>query len=88
MMAIEQFDELEARHGFLVAQRADLLESIAQTTQAITRIDETTRHRFAEAFSAINLNFQATFSTLFGADIHEAITVEAQAGRKRSPRFP
>ncbi|MGE4054527.1 MAG: chromosome segregation protein SMC [Vicinamibacterales bacterium] len=66
MMAIEQFDELESRHTFLVAQRADLVESIAQTTQAIKRIDETTRQRFAEAFTAINRNFQETFTTLFG----------------------
>ena len=66
MMAIDQFDELETRHAFLTTQRKDLLDSIAQTSQAIKRIDETTRRRFAEAFAAINRNFQATFSTLFG----------------------
>jgi chromosome segregation protein len=66
MMAIEQFDELETRHGFLTTQRKDLVDSIAQTSQAIKRIDETTRQRFAEAFAAINRNFQETFSTLFG----------------------
>jgi chromosome segregation protein len=66
MMAIEQFDELEARHGFLTTQRKDLVDSIAQTTQAIKRIDETTKQRFAEAFAAINRNFQEIFSTLFG----------------------
>src|SRR5204863_152116 len=66
MMAIEQFDELETRHAFLTTQRADLLESIQQTSEAIKRIDETTRARFVEAFAAINANFQQTFSTLFG----------------------
>src|SRR4029077_16862344 len=66
MMAIEQFDELETRHAFLTTQRTDLVDSIAQTTQAIKRIDETTRSRFVEAFAAINTNFQHTFSTLFG----------------------
>ena len=66
MMAIEQFDELESRHGFLTTQRKDLIDSIAQTSQAIKRIDETTRARFSEAFAAINRNFQETFSTLFG----------------------
>jgi chromosome segregation protein len=66
MMAIEQFEELEARHTFLTTQRKDLVDSIAQTTEAIKRIDETTRQRFAEAFAAINHNFQETFSTLFG----------------------
>ena len=66
MMAIEQFDDLESRHTFLTTQRKDLVESIAQTSEAIKRIDETTRHRFNEAFAAINRNFQETFSTLFG----------------------
>src|SRR5882762_10110061 len=66
MMAIEQFDELETRHVFLTSQKNDLVESIAQTSEAIKRIDETTRQRFTEAFAAINRNFQETFSTLFG----------------------
>jgi chromosome segregation protein len=66
MMAIEQHTELEARHGFLTAQRQDLIDSIAQTNEAITRIDETTHARFREAFTAINANFQQTFATLFG----------------------
>jgi chromosome segregation protein len=66
MMAIEQFDELETRHVFLTTQRRDLVESIAQTSEAIKRIDETTSARFTEAFAAIQQNFQVTFSTLFG----------------------
>ncbi|HEY7287882.1 MAG TPA: chromosome segregation protein SMC, partial [Vicinamibacterales bacterium] len=66
MMAIEQFDELETRHTFLTTERKDLVESIQHTTEAIKRIDETTRQRFSDAFSAINQNFQLMFSTLFG----------------------
>jgi len=66
MMAIEQFDELETRHTFLTTQRKDLVDSIAQTTEAIKRIDETSTARFNEAFTAIQQNFQQTFSTLFG----------------------
>ncbi|HUR32426.1 MAG TPA: chromosome segregation protein SMC [Vicinamibacterales bacterium] len=66
MMAIEQYDELEARYLFLSTQRTDLVDSIAQTTEAIRRIDETTRVRFVEAFAAINRNFQEVFTTLFG----------------------
>lgn len=66
MMAIEQFDELEQRHTFLTTQRQDLVDSIAQTNEAIKRIDETTHARFREAFAVINTNFQQTFSTLFG----------------------
>jgi chromosome segregation protein len=66
MMAIDQFDDLESRHAFLTAQRKDLVDSIAATGDAIKRIDKTTRERFREAFAAINLNFEGTFSTLFG----------------------
>jgi chromosome segregation protein len=66
MMAIEQYDELEARYAFLSTQRTDLVDSIAQTTEAIKRIDETTRVRFVEAFAQINRNFQEVFTTLFG----------------------
>ncbi|MGE0447986.1 MAG: chromosome segregation protein SMC [Vicinamibacterales bacterium] len=66
MMAIEQYDELEARHAFLTTQRRDLVDSIAQTSEAIKRIDDTTRQRFSEAFVAINRHFQEIFSTLFG----------------------
>ncbi len=66
MMAIEQSKELEERHGFLTTQRQDLVDSIAQTNQAISKIDETTHARFREAFTAINDNFQGTFATLFG----------------------
>ncbi len=66
MMAIEQFDELESRHSFLTAQRKDLVDSIAATGDAIKRIEKTTRERFREAFEVININFERTFTTLFG----------------------
>jgi chromosome segregation protein len=66
MMAIEQYDELEVRHGFLTSQRKDLIDSIAATGEAIKKIDQTTRERFREAFEAINLYFQEMFATLFG----------------------
>jgi chromosome segregation protein len=66
MMAIEQFDELESRHLFLTTQRKDLLDSIAQTSEAIKKIDVTTRERFEEAFRTINTYFEGTFTTLFG----------------------
>ena len=66
MMAIEQFDELEQRHTFLTGQRKDLVDAIASTGEAISRIDKTTRERFSEAFAAVNTNFAEMFTTLFG----------------------
>ena len=66
MMAIDQFDDLESRHTFLTTQRKDLVDSIAATGEAIRKIDKTTKERFREAFTAINQNFEQTFTTLFG----------------------
>jgi chromosome segregation protein len=66
MMAIQQFAELDGRRTFLGTQGQDLVDSIAQTNEAIRKIDETTHLRFREAFTAINANFQRTFATLFG----------------------
>ncbi len=66
MMAIQQFTELDERRTFLTTQRKDLVDSIAQTNEAIRKIDETTNVRFRDAFTAINANFQVTFATLFG----------------------
>jgi chromosome segregation protein len=66
MMAIDQFDDLESRHTFLTAQRKDLVDAIAQTGEAIKKIDKTTKERFREAFAVINENFEGTFTTLFG----------------------
>jgi chromosome segregation protein len=66
MMAIDQFDDLESRHVFLTAQKKDLVEAIASTGEAIRKIDKTTKERFREAFTAINHNFESTFTTLFG----------------------
>jgi chromosome segregation protein len=66
MMAIDQFDDLESRHAFLTTQRKDLVDSIAATGEAIRKIDKTTKERFREAFAAININFEKTFTTLFG----------------------
>ena len=90
MMAIEQFAELDARHTFLTTQRKDLVDSIAQTNEAIRRIDETTHARFREAFTAINTNFQQTFSTLFGGG-RAGITlldepIRSKAASTSSPR--
>jgi chromosome segregation protein len=66
MMAIDQFDDLETRHTFLTGQRKDLVDSIAATGDAIKKIEKTTRERFRDAFTAINTNFEGTFTTLFG----------------------
>lgn len=66
ILAVEQSQELEERHAFLIAQRQDLLDSIAELDQAIKKIDRTSRERFREAFEVINRHFGEIFRQLFG----------------------
>jgi chromosome segregation protein len=66
MMALEEYQEAAQRHEFLDTQRKDLLDSIANTQDAIREIEIVTRQKFQEAFERINENFQATFRKLFG----------------------
>ena len=76
MMAIDQFDELEERHGFLTTQRQDLIDSISATGAAIKRIDATTRTRFQEAFRVVSEHFQLTFEALFGGGRAELVLLD------------
>lgn len=66
MMALEEFAEAEQRHGFLEAQRKDLLDAIENTQNSIKEIDEISKTKFDEAFAIINKNFSDMFVKLFG----------------------
>ena len=66
MTALEEYQEHEERHEFLVTQQADLQSSIANTTQAIQEINRRSRRQFQEAFEAINGHFSTVFQKLFG----------------------
>ena len=71
MMALEEYNECEQRFSFLSRERDDLLQSIADTQQAITELDEVCRQKFEEAFAVINQNFAVAFHTLFGGGTGE-----------------
>jgi chromosome segregation protein len=66
VLAVEQAQELDERHTFLVAQRQDLLDSIAELDRAIRTIDKASKERFREAFQVINERFGEVFRQLFG----------------------
>jgi chromosome segregation protein len=66
VLAVEQAQEHEERHTFLVAQRQDLLDSISELERAIRTIDKASRERFQEAFQVINEKFGEVFKQLFG----------------------
>jgi len=65
MMALDEYKETADRHGFLEAQRKDLIESIENTQETIKEIDQISRTKFEEAFAKINENFAHVFSRLF-----------------------
>ncbi len=71
MMALEEYNECEQRFGFLGRERADLLQSITDTQQAIAELDQVCKLKFEEAFSIINRNFATAFHTLFGGGTGE-----------------
>jgi chromosome segregation protein len=71
MMALEEFNECEQRFNFLTRERDDLLQSIADTQQAIAELDVITREKFEQAFAAVNANFSTAFHTIFGGGMAE-----------------
>ena len=66
MMALDEYKEAAERHEFLETQRRDLIDSIDNTQSSIREIEAVLRSKFEEAFTAINENFSATFTHLFG----------------------
>jgi chromosome segregation protein len=66
MLALEEYNECEQRFTFMGREREDLLQSIADTQQAIAELDQVSRQKFEEAFAAINAHFATAFQTLFG----------------------
>jgi chromosome segregation protein len=65
LTAIEEYEELNVRHGFLAAQRDDLDNAVGQLERAISKINKTSRKLFVETFEAINKEFSETFPRLF-----------------------
>jgi chromosome segregation protein len=71
MMALEEYNECEQRFTFLTRERDDLLQSIADTQQAIAELDVVSREKFEQAFNSINHNFSEAFHTIFGGGTAE-----------------
>ena len=71
MMALEEFNECDQRFTFLTRERDDLLQSIADTQQAISELDLATKEKFEHAFHAINKSFSDAFHAIFGGGMAE-----------------
>jgi chromosome segregation protein len=77
MMALEELAEAEQRLLFLSSQRADIVESISSTEEALREIKRRSRERFRQAFEQINKNFGELFQELFGGGRGEMSLIEA-----------
>jgi chromosome segregation protein len=80
MMALEEFNECEQRFDFLTRERDDLVQSITDTQQAITELDQMCRQKFEQAFHAINAHFATAFRTMFGGGHGEMRLSEPDSG--------
>ncbi|HWP65572.1 MAG TPA: chromosome segregation protein SMC, partial [Candidatus Limnocylindria bacterium] len=63
--ALDELRELNERHGFLQAQRADLERSLADLQHTIATLTRTCRQRFEETFEAANKKLAEVFPKLF-----------------------
>lgn len=66
LVAIDEFQELSERKGYLDKQSEDLSQALATLEEAIRKMDRETRTRFKETFDKVNENFQTFFPRLFG----------------------
>jgi chromosome segregation protein len=76
MMALEELEEADGRYRFLSEQRADILNSIKATEEALAEIKRRSRERFKQAFAEINSNFQRMFLELFGGGRGEMMLID------------
>ena len=64
--ALAELEEISPRYENLIAQRDDLLGSVARLEKLITELDEESRIRFLGCFEEVRENFLELFRKLFG----------------------
>ncbi|MEO5356155.1 MAG: chromosome segregation protein SMC [Nitrospirae bacterium YQR-1] len=76
LSSIEEYEELKKRYDFLAEQQADLVTSISELNEVISKINQTTKQRLSEAFMELNTKFNETFNTFFGGGYAELILTD------------
>ncbi len=64
--AIEEYERMGERIGFLESQREDLLQGKKSLAKIIAEIDQKMSHMFLASFETINNKFSQVFEKLFG----------------------
>ncbi|HSM50656.1 MAG TPA: hypothetical protein VLA75_04570 [Thermoanaerobaculia bacterium] len=65
VLAVEEYEEKQERHGFLTEQRADVEASVESLKRTIREINQTSSERFRETFAEVNRSFGEIFTQLF-----------------------
>ena len=65
VLAVEEYEEQQERHGFLTEQRADVEASVESLRRTIREINQTSSERFRETFAEVNRSFGEIFTKLF-----------------------
>ena len=73
LSAIEQFEQVDERHQFLVSQRDDLLNAKEQLFETMDEMDQEVKERFKEVFEAIRGQFKVVFPNMFGGGRAELV---------------
>jgi len=75
--AIDEFERIKERYGFLNRQFADLQQAKESLYKVIEEMDQIMNRRFGETFADINKNFGEVFSRVFGGGKAELILNDA-----------
>ncbi|MFD0793980.1 chromosome segregation protein SMC [Mucilaginibacter litoreus] len=67
-MAVEAYNEMNERHGFIQSQKKDLAEAKASLLATIQEIDDTAKEKFMNAFILVRENFIKVFRSLFNEE--------------------
>jgi len=65
LMAMQEYEELSERRGFITGQRDEINASIDVLNTAIAEIEVTSKDKFGVVFEVINKNFGELFAILF-----------------------
>jgi len=78
LAAKREYDVLKERLDFLSSQSSDLIQSLNALESSISRINQESRRRFRETFTAVNEQFSRLFPQLFGGgEAHLELTDES-----------
>lgn len=78
LAAIDELKQVEARHGFLAQQHADLVAASDKLDEIIQGIDATCRKLFTDTYKLVRKNFQDLFRRLFGGGKADMVLEQAE----------